>query len=174
MIDTAVDAAVDGVVLGRTRQWDLVQEEPDVTPEQEAVLHDIQTQLRGPGSAGWPQLGSDAEGNHRTLVDGIAAALRRIGELEEQTAALSAQTTALRAQTTALSAQVGELRTEISELEATSAELAAEVRNLESRQLPWPLSLIEGPAEFVGAQLNRLEALLPGHGADGKPAASDA
>ncbi|WP_109528703.1 hypothetical protein [Nocardia aurea] len=160
MTDTAVDAAVDGVVLGRTRQWDLVQEEPDVTPEQEAVLHDIQTQLRGPGSAGWPQLGSDAGGNHRTLVDGIAAALRRIGELEEQTAALSAQ--------------VGELRTEISELEATSAELAAEVRNLESRQLPWPLSLIEGPAEFVGAQLNRLEALLPGHGADGKPAAPDA
>ncbi|WP_216914692.1 hypothetical protein [Nocardia noduli] len=168
VIDTVVDdAVVDEVVLGRARQWDLVQEEPDVTPEQEAVLHDIQTQLRGPGSAGWPQLGSDAEGNHRTLVEGIAAALRRIGELEEQTAALRAQTTALRA-------QVGELRTEISELEATSAELAAEVRNLESRQLPWPLSLIEGPAEFVGAQLNRLEALLPGHGADGKPAAPDA
>ncbi|MET7771636.1 hypothetical protein [Nocardia sp. NPDC005366] len=126
-----------------------------MTPEQEVVLRDIQIQLRGPGLAGWPQLGSDDESDGRTLVEGVAAALRRIGELEDQTSALRAQ--------------VGALRTEISELEATTADLADEVKRLECKQLPWPLSLIEGSAEFVGAQLNRLEALLsppPGHGAD--------
>ncbi|MEV0297239.1 DUF1906 domain-containing protein [Nocardia sp. NPDC050710] len=128
-------------------QWDFVQEEPDVTPEQDAVLRDIQIQLRGPGLAGWPQLGTDAEGRNRTLVDGLAAALNRIDALE--------------ADTSALRTQVGELRTEISELEATTAELVEEVERLDGRHWPWPLSLIEGPAEFVGAQLNRLESLLP-------------
>ena len=33
---------------------------------------DIQTQLRGPGLRGWPQLGSDADGRNLTLVDAIA------------------------------------------------------------------------------------------------------
>ncbi|WP_156371361.1 hypothetical protein [Nocardia arizonensis] len=118
-----------------------------MTPEQEAVLRDIQVQLRGPGLTGWPQLGAGADGHDRTLVEGVAAALRRIEELEDQAAALRAQ--------------VGELRTEISELEVTTADLANEVRRLEERRLPWPLSLIEGPADFLGAQWNRLEALLP-------------
>lgn len=129
-------------------QWDyFVQEEPDVTPEQEAVLHDIQVQLRGPGLAGWPQLGTDEAGRNRTLVDGVAAALQRIAELEGESAALRAQ--------------VAELRTEISELEATTAELADQVERLGGRHWPWPLSLIEGPAALVGEQLARLEALLP-------------
>jgi hypothetical protein len=61
-------------------QWDYypTQEEPDVTPEQDAILRDIQTQLRGPNLGGWPQLGN------RTLVDGLAAALARIDELEKE------------------------------------------------------------------------------------------
>ena len=65
-------------------QWDYnpaqppPQEEPDVTPEQDAILRDIQTQLRGPNLGGWPQLGN------RTLVDGLAAALTRIDELEKE------------------------------------------------------------------------------------------
>ncbi len=141
-------------------QWDFIQEEPDVTPEQEAVLHDIQIQLRGPGLSGWPQLGTDAEGRYRTLVDGVAAALQRIKELEDESADLRTQ--------------VGELRTEISELEATTAELVEEVKRLDGPHWPWPLSLIEGPADFVGEQLARLESLLsdlpglPGSGELGK------
>ncbi|MBH0776163.1 hypothetical protein [Nocardia bovistercoris] len=118
-----------------------------MTPEQEAVLRDIQAQLRGPDLTGWPQLGADADGHDRSLVDGVAAALRRIEELEGQAAALRGQ--------------VVELRTEISELEVTAADLAEEVRRLEERRLPWPLSLLEGPVEFLGTQLNRLEGLLP-------------
>ncbi|WP_157172379.1 hypothetical protein [Nocardia pneumoniae] len=117
-----------------------------MNPEQEAVLRDIQLQLRGPGLSGWPQLGSDADGEHRTLVDGLAAALTRIGELEHQSAELRTQ--------------IVELRTEISELEATTAELTEQVRRLDGPHLPWPLSLIEGPAALVGEQLARLEALL--------------
>ncbi|WP_052280978.1 DUF1906 domain-containing protein [Nocardia vulneris] len=121
-------------------QWDSGQEGGDVTPEQEAVLRDIQIQLRGPGLAGWPQLGTDAEGRKRTMVDGLAAALARIDELE---------------------GEVGELRTEISELEATTADLVEQVARLNGRHWPWPFSLIEGPAALVGEQLARLEALLP-------------
>ncbi len=65
-------------------QWDWVEkEEDDMTPEQEAVLRDIQVQLRGPGLDGWPQLGN------RTLVDGVAAALARITELEAEVERLS-------------------------------------------------------------------------------------
>ncbi|WP_433199055.1 glycoside hydrolase domain-containing protein [Nocardia sp. CA-107356] len=128
-------------------QWDFVQEEPDVTPEQDAVLRDIQIQLRGPGLSGWPQLGTDAEGRNRTLVDGVAAALQRIQELEQESADLRTQ--------------IGELRTEVSELEATTADLVEEVKRLDGPHWPWPLSLIEGPADFVGEQLARLESLLP-------------
>lgn len=128
-------------------QWDFVREEPDVTPEQDAVLRDIQIQLRGPGLSGWPQLGADAEGRYLTLVDGVAAVLQRIKDLEDESAELRTQ--------------VGELRTEISELEATTAELAEEVKRLDGPHWPWPLSLIEGPADFVGEQLARLESLLP-------------
>ncbi|WP_454195118.1 hypothetical protein [Nocardia sp. Marseille-Q1738] len=116
-----------------------------MTPEQEAVLRDIQVQLRGPGLSGWPQLGTDVDGEHRTLVDGLAAAMARIGELEHQYAELRTQ--------------IVELRTEISELEATTAELTEQVQRLDGPHLPWPLSLIEGPAALVGEQLARLEAL---------------
>ncbi|MBF6205461.1 DUF1906 domain-containing protein [Streptomyces gardneri] len=129
-------------------QWDFVErEDPDVTPEQEEVLRDIQIQLRGPGLSGWPQLGADADGRNRTLVDGLAAALARIATLERETAELRTQ--------------VGELRIEISELEATTAELTEQVQRWNGRHWPWPLSLIEGPAALVGEQLARLEALLP-------------
>ncbi len=120
-------------------QWDFA-EEADVTPEQEAVLRDIQIQLRGPGLSGWPQLGTDEQGRNRTLVDGVAAALARISELEDE---------------------VGELRTEISELEATTAELTEQVERSCGRRWPWPLSLVEGPANLVGEQLARLESMLP-------------
>ncbi|WP_280490914.1 hypothetical protein [Nocardia asiatica] len=130
-------------------QWDFVgREDPDVTPEQEAVLRDIQIQLRGPELSGWPQLGADADGRNRTLVDGLAAALARIAALERESAELRTQ--------------IGELRTEISELEATTAELTEQVQRWNGRHWPWPLSLIEGPAALVGEQLARLEALLPG------------
>jgi hypothetical protein len=136
-------------------QWDFVQEEPDVTPEQEAVLRDIQVQLRGPGLAGWPQLGTDADGHSLTLVDGLAAALHRIDDLERESAGLRTQ--------------IGELRTEIGDLETTTADLVEQVERLSGRHWPWPLSLIEGPAALVGEQLARLESLLPdlplpGHG----------
>ncbi|MBF6355509.1 hypothetical protein IU449_13310 [Nocardia higoensis] len=117
-----------------------------MTPEQDAVLRDIQVQLRGPSLAGWPQLGVDAEGRARSLVDGLAAALRRIDDLTAETAELRAQIT--------------ELRTEISELEAGAADLADQVQRSQGRSLPWPLSLIEGPVELIVAQLARLEALL--------------
>lgn len=69
-------------------QWDY--EGDDVTPEQDAVLRDIQVQLRGPNLEGWPQLGMGANGQNRTLVDGLAAALTRIEELEAEVEKLSA------------------------------------------------------------------------------------
>ncbi|WP_051179429.1 DUF1906 domain-containing protein [Nocardia concava] len=116
-------------------QWDVETEEPDLTPEQDQVLRDIQTQLRGPGLNGWPQLGKDAQGHDRTVVDGLAAAL----------------------------AEIDELRTEISDLEATTAELKAEVDRLSGgRHWPFPFSLVEGPATAFADQLARLEQLLPG------------
>ncbi|MGV9412575.1 DUF1906 domain-containing protein [Nocardia sp. NPDC003693] len=114
-------------------QWDFEQEEQDLTPEQDQILRDIQTQLRGPGLAGWPQLGDDAQGNHRTLVDALAAALTLIDEL----------------------------RTEISELEATTADLSEEVARISGHHWPFPFSLLEGPATAVAEQLARLEQLLP-------------
>jgi hypothetical protein len=48
----------------------------------DAVL-DIQTQLRGPGLAGWPQLGQNAQGADLTVVDAIAS-------VEAQLAAIKA------------------------------------------------------------------------------------
>ncbi|GAA5043511.1 hypothetical protein [Nocardia callitridis] len=119
-----------------------------MTPEQEAVLRDIQVQLRGPGLSGWPELGADTEGQARGLVEGLSAALAKIGELADES--------------TSLRAQVGELRTEISELEATTADLVAQVRH--QPHLPWPFSLlvegIEGVAELVAQQVSRVEAVL--------------
>lgn len=122
-------------------QWDFDQEVGELTPEQDAILRDIQIQQRGPGLAGWPQLGTGADGRNRTLVDGVAAAL----------------------------AQIAELRTEIGDLEATVAELEKEIERLSGHHWPWPLSLLQGPAELVGDQLARFEALLadlplPGRG----------
>ncbi|WP_227996905.1 hypothetical protein [Nocardia australiensis] len=118
-----------------------------MTPEQDAVLRDIQVQLRGPGLVGWPQLGTDTQGHARSLVDGLAAALDRIDALEHESSALRSQ--------------IDELRTEISELEATTAELSERTQRLDGPHWPWPLSLIEGPATLVGEQLARLESLLP-------------
>ncbi|RJO76403.1 hypothetical protein D5S18_08750 [Nocardia panacis] len=110
------------------------------------MLRDIQEQLHGPGLRGWPQLGTDADGHHRTLVDGLALALDRIDRLTEESAALRDQ--------------VVELRREIGDLEMTTADLDAEVQRLSGRALPWPLSLLAGPAALVGEQLARLEAVL--------------
>lgn len=42
-------------------------------------VREIWDQLRGPNGAGWGQLGKDANGNDRTLVDGIAAELHKDG-----------------------------------------------------------------------------------------------
>lgn len=68
----------------------------------EAILRDIQIQLRGPELSGWPQLGSDTGERHRTVVEALAAAL----------------------------AQIAELRTEIGDLEATVADLERQVHRL--------------------------------------------
>lgn len=103
------------------------------SPDHETILRDIQTQLRGPDLAGWPQLGTEADGSHRTLVEAVAAAL----------------------------AQISELRTEVGDLEATIAELEEQVRVLSHPRLPWPLSLAEGPLALLAEQIARLEALLP-------------
>ncbi|MFI5780557.1 DUF1906 domain-containing protein [Nocardia sp. NPDC051570] len=125
-------------------QWDFIEgKEPDVTGEQDAILRDIQVQLRGPGLAGWPQLGVDTNGDNRSLVEALAAAL----------------------------AQIAELRTEISDLEAATAELSTQVQELSQHHWPWPLSLLSGPATVVTEGLTRLEALFdelprPGHGGD--------
>lgn len=114
-------------------QWDAEPEEQDVTPEQDEILRDIQAQLRGPGLIGWPQLGDDEHGQHRSLVEALAAALTRIDEL----------------------------RTEVSDLEATVAELGAEVARLSKHDWPFPFSLIESAAMAVAEHMAKLERLLP-------------
>ncbi|PSR67831.1 hypothetical protein C8258_13250 [Nocardia sp. MDA0666] len=112
---------------------------PDVTPEQEAILRDVQVQLRGPGLAGWPQLGDDdgTDGgaiSERTVVEALGAALR----------------------------QIAELRTEIADLETTVLELTRQAPP--ATELPWPLSLVaallENPAAVIGEQIARWESLL--------------
>ncbi|WP_067653205.1 hypothetical protein [Nocardia harenae] len=108
-----------------------------MTPEQEAVLRDIRRQLRFPEPAGL--------GEQEATLAGTVAAIR-------------ADSAALREQAEALRGQIVALRTEISELEATTADLAAELRGLLERRLPFPLSLLEGPAV---ALVGRLESLLP-------------
>jgi hypothetical protein len=125
-------AAAAGLAAADFGQRDYIEEEADLTPEQDAILRDIQIQLCGPGLSGWPQLGTDPSGRDRMLVDGLAAALQ----------------------------QIAELRTEISDLEATTAELGKQVQRLSNHHWPWPLSLLEGPATLVGDQLSRLESLL--------------
>ncbi|MCC3317311.1 hypothetical protein [Nocardia africana] len=110
-----------------------------MTPEQEAILRDVQIQLRGPGLAGWPQLGDDDGTNggaisERTVVEALGAALR----------------------------QIAELRTEIADLETTVLELARQAPP--AAELPWPLSLVaallENPAAVIGEQIARWESLL--------------
>lgn len=108
-----------------------------MTPEQEAVLREIRRQLRFPEPAGL--------GDPDATLAGAVAAIR-------------SDTAALREQAEALRGQIVALRTEISELEATTADLSAELRRVLERRLPFPLSLLEGPA-FALAE--RLESLLP-------------
>jgi lysozyme len=45
----------------------------------QAVVNDIQTQLRGPGLKGWPQLGQNAAGQDLTMVDAVAAIKTKVG-----------------------------------------------------------------------------------------------
>ena len=45
------------------------------TDQDRAILKDIQTQLRGPGLTGWPQLGQNEKGQNLTLVDAFGKAL---------------------------------------------------------------------------------------------------
>ncbi|NKY46325.1 hypothetical protein [Nocardia cerradoensis] len=109
-----------------------------MTPEQEAILRDVQVQLRGPGLAGWPQLGDDGTDggpiSERTVVEALGAALR----------------------------QIAELRTEIADLETTVLELTRQAPPV--AELPWPLSLaaalLENPAAVIGEQIARWESLL--------------
>lgn len=105
-----------------------------MTPEQEAVLRDVQVQLRGPGLTGWPQLSDIDAAGARTVVDALGAALR----------------------------QIAELRTEIGDLEITVAELARQLRP--QNPLPWPLSLLSelvtDPAAVIGEQIQRWESLF--------------
>lgn len=54
----------------------------EMTPDQAAQLADIQTQLRGPGNTGWPQLGQNAAGQNLTLVDAIASLIADVNQLK--------------------------------------------------------------------------------------------
>ncbi len=107
-----------------------------MTPEQEAILRDVQVQLRGPRLSGWPELGAVGAPGDRTVVEALAAALR----------------------------QIDELRTEIGDLETTLAELSRRVQPPD--QLPWPLSLVaallQDPAAVIGEQIARWESLIGG------------
>ncbi|MFT3660852.1 MAG: peptidoglycan DD-metalloendopeptidase family protein [Gordonia sp. (in: high G+C Gram-positive bacteria)] len=65
-------------------------EEDELTPEERRLLREVHTQLLGPNSRGWPQLGQNPQGQNLTVVDAIAAlrndvnALNaRIDELEK-------------------------------------------------------------------------------------------
>ncbi|RMI31283.1 glycoside hydrolase family 25 protein [Nocardia stercoris] len=59
-----------------------------------AQVGDIDTQLRGPGNAGWPQLGVDAAGQNLTLVDAVAAMRADLATLAAEIAAIKAKLTA--------------------------------------------------------------------------------
>lgn len=105
-----------------------------MTPEQEAILRDVQVQLRGPRLSGWPELGAAGAPGDRTVVEALAAALR----------------------------QIDELRTEIGDLETTVAELTSRIQPPD--QLPWPLSLVaallQDPGAVIGEQIARWESLI--------------
>lgn len=56
----------------------------DMTKEQEALLRDVQTQLRGPDLKGWPQLGKNNKGESLTLVDAVAQSLNQQAAIQKQ------------------------------------------------------------------------------------------
>ncbi|WP_063039735.1 DUF1906 domain-containing protein [Nocardia pseudovaccinii] len=80
-------------------QWSLTPETQKGTDmaDIEILLGDIREQLAGQGSrepgqyTGWPQLGQNPDGSHRTLVDAVAAALEGIAELRKAIDPLAAQ-----------------------------------------------------------------------------------
>jgi hypothetical protein len=84
-----VECDVDEAFFDDFGQWDHQPQEEDLTPEEDAILRDIQIQMRGPGLGGWPQLGKDDQGHNRTVVDALAVALKRIEELEAKVDDLS-------------------------------------------------------------------------------------
>lgn len=63
------------------------------TAEILAVVQDIQVQLRGPGLTGWPQLGTNSEGQALTLVDAFAAVENTLTNLLTIIASLKPETT---------------------------------------------------------------------------------
>lgn len=56
----------------------------DMTKEQEALLRDVQVQLRGPNLTGWPQLGKNNAGKDLTLVDAVAKSLNQQEAIKKQ------------------------------------------------------------------------------------------
>lgn len=64
-------------------QWDYCEPEKPVVSVEE-IVQDIQTQLRGPGMNGWPQLGTDSQGRNLTMVDGVAALLAGQARIESK------------------------------------------------------------------------------------------
>ncbi len=56
-----------------------------------AQVTDIDTQLRGPGNEGWPQLGVNADGQNLTLVDAVAAVRSDLASLAAEIAAIKAK-----------------------------------------------------------------------------------
>lgn len=73
--------AYQGTVAGLNDMIDTTTRAPQTpaapalppAPSVLSIVTDIDTQLRGPGLKGWPQLGADDAGNDLTLVDAVAA-----------------------------------------------------------------------------------------------------
>lgn len=57
-----------------------------MTPEQAQQLQEIWDQLRGPQGGGWPQLGTNADGQNLTIVDALAKLLADVAELKNGSA----------------------------------------------------------------------------------------
>ena len=43
------------------------------------IVQDIQVQLRGPNLQGWPQLGTNGQGQNLTVVDALNALMAAVG-----------------------------------------------------------------------------------------------